>query len=82
MPAWQITNHRPRLAKIRDPDVVIEGETIKGRMHIVMDKVEKAIKECGNAIDTYYKQKFIGEELIVYWTALLISLPSQVLQVP
>ena len=37
------------------------GETIRGRMQGVLKRVKQTIDDTGNAIDSYYKQKFIGE---------------------
>jgi hypothetical protein len=49
-----------RLKDTKDPDIVGPRGTIRGRLDSVLDNIKKNIVDCGNAIDKYYKSKFIG----------------------
>lgn len=36
------------------------GPSVKGRLQSVLENIVQKIKDCGNAIDKYYKSKLIG----------------------
>jgi hypothetical protein len=51
----------PRLKDVKDPDLKTEaGETVTGRLQLLMKAIENDIKECGKAVDTYRKQHVMG----------------------
>ncbi|KAG1736417.1 uncharacterized protein EDB91DRAFT_1250043 [Suillus paluster] len=43
-----------------DPAIVGPHGEIRGRLQRVTDSIKIDIEDCGNAIDKYYKSKFIG----------------------
>ncbi|KZV97965.1 hypothetical protein EXIGLDRAFT_832559 [Exidia glandulosa HHB12029] len=45
-----------------DPDVTVpSGNTVRGRLQTVLEKVMHAIVDCGNAIDKYYKSRVLSK---------------------
>lgn len=46
-----------QLANVQDPDLEDEksGQSIKGRVQVLMKSIESDIKDCGNLVDTYAK---------------------------
>ncbi|KAG1736406.1 uncharacterized protein EDB91DRAFT_504650 [Suillus paluster] len=48
-----------QLKDTRDPAIVGPHGEIRGRLQRVTDGIKKDIEDCGNAIDKYYKSKFI-----------------------
>ncbi|TDL25421.1 hypothetical protein BD410DRAFT_639165 [Rickenella mellea] len=53
-----------QLDNIKDVDMKNEkGETVAGRLQTLIADIRKDIDECGNVIDTYYKQKFLAKFL-------------------
>ena len=51
-----------QLHYVRDPELVDErGESIAGRIQVLMKHIEQDIKNCGNLIDTYSKHSIASE---------------------
>ncbi|KAG1738408.1 uncharacterized protein EDB91DRAFT_1138627 [Suillus paluster] len=48
-----------QLKDTRDPAIVGPNGEIRGRLERITDAMKKDIEDCGNAIDKYYKSKFI-----------------------
>ncbi|KIK36263.1 hypothetical protein CY34DRAFT_16505 [Suillus luteus UH-Slu-Lm8-n1] len=48
-----------QLKDISDPDIVGPRGNIRGRLDRVLDGIKQDIQDCGNAIDKYYKSKFM-----------------------
>ncbi|KAG2091982.1 uncharacterized protein F5147DRAFT_586049 [Suillus discolor] len=57
--AFDTMNMLLQLNDTRDPDIVGPRGTIRGRLDGVLDKIKTNVENCGNAIDKYYKSKFI-----------------------
>jgi hypothetical protein len=50
-----------RLRDIKHPDQkASDGTTLRGRLEVLMVKVAKDIKACGNACDTYTKKNILS----------------------
>ncbi|KAG2047492.1 hypothetical protein BDR06DRAFT_897244 [Suillus hirtellus] len=58
--AFDMMNMLLQLKDTRDPDIVGPRGTIRGRLDGVLDKMKRNVEDCGNAIDEYYKSKFVG----------------------
>ncbi|KAG1762167.1 hypothetical protein EDD22DRAFT_592398 [Suillus occidentalis] len=48
-----------QLKDISDPDIVGPRGNIRGRLDRVLNGIKQDIEDCGNAIDKYYKSKFM-----------------------
>lgn len=48
-----------QLKDTRDPTIVGPHSNIRGRLDRVLDGIKQDIEDCGNAIDKYYKSKFM-----------------------
>ncbi|KIK36265.1 hypothetical protein CY34DRAFT_16507 [Suillus luteus UH-Slu-Lm8-n1] len=57
--AFDMMNMLLQLKDTKDPDIVGPHGIIRGRLDKVLDDIKKNIEDCGNAIDKYYKSKFI-----------------------
>ncbi|KAG1789590.1 uncharacterized protein HD556DRAFT_1446814 [Suillus plorans] len=57
--AFDMMNMLLQLKDTRDPDIVGPRGTIRGRLDGVLDKMKHNVEDCGNAIDKYYKSKFV-----------------------
>ncbi|KAG1762172.1 hypothetical protein EDD22DRAFT_778740, partial [Suillus occidentalis] len=57
--AFDMMNMLLQLKDTKDPDIVGPHGIIRGRLDKILDDIKKNIEDCGNAIDKYYKSKFI-----------------------
>ncbi|KAG1792242.1 hypothetical protein EV424DRAFT_1609382 [Suillus variegatus] len=61
--AFDMMNMLLQLKDTRDPDIVGPRGTIRGRLDGVLDKMKRNVEDCGNAIDKYYKSKFVDHPI-------------------
>ncbi|KAG1848911.1 hypothetical protein F4604DRAFT_1811966 [Suillus subluteus] len=57
--ASDMMNMLLQLNDTRDPAIVGTHGSIRGRLDRVLDGIKQDIEDCGNAIDKYYKSKFM-----------------------
>lgn len=57
--ACDMMNILLQLKDTKDPDIVGPRGKVRGRLDGVLSKIKKNVEDCGNAIDKYYKSKFI-----------------------
>ncbi|KAG2142766.1 uncharacterized protein EDB93DRAFT_1088797 [Suillus bovinus] len=57
--AFDMMNILLQLKDTKDPDIVGPRGRIRGRLDSILDHIKADVETCGNAIDKYYKLKFI-----------------------